>query len=715
MKKLFYSLLAVVLAACGSEKQAPIDREALVARNNPQVSSFDSLASLSVGNGEFAFTVDATGLQTFPSVYKKGVPLGTQSQWGWHSFGNPNNYKPEEYLKEHDFGRGHKEIYACQFKEDGRQKEASNWYRMNPHRLHLGIVGLELGDDVKTSDITDIAQTLDMWNGVINSHFTLKGNAFDVQTVCHPQMDMISASITSPARAGVKLHFPYPTGAHADDACNWDANNKHTTDIVFENAQSAVLKRTLDSTVYYVSLRWEGKASLKEKSANYFVLTPAEDKLAFSCKFTSAFPGTVFESEQAVYTSANTLPTFAETLAAGNSYWNNFWKNGAAVDFSHCTDPRAKELERRVVLSQYLLAIQSAGSVPPQETGLTYNSWFGKFHLEMIWWHQAWQALWGHSELLDRTLGWYETVEPVAREIARRQGFDGVRWMKMTDPSGTEAPSNVGSFLIWQQPHFIYLAELVYRANPSDEVIKKYNHLVQETAKFMYSFATYDEFHGRFILKGAIPAQETLRAATTINPPFELSYWHYAMNVAQQWRERAGEKRNLEWDEMIDKLSPLAYNEDSLYLAAENAVDTYKDIRFTSDHMAVLGSVGILPMNKLIRADYMKNTLHWVWDNWNWGKTWGWDYPMTAMNATRLGEPEKAVGALLMDKRTNTYLLNGHNYQDGRLRCYLPGNGGLLTAVALMCAGWDGCEVKNPGFPQDGTWDVRWEGLKPMP
>lgn len=715
MKKLFYSLLAVVLAACGSEKQAPIDREALVDRNNPQVSSFDSLASLSVGNGEFAFTVDATGLQTFPSVYKKGVPLGTQSQWGWHSFGNPNNYKPEEYLKEHDFGRGHKEIYACQFKEDGRQKEASNWYRMNPHRLHLGIVGLELGDDVKTSDITDIAQTLDMWNGVINSHFTLKGNAFDVQTVCHPQMDMISASITSPARAGVKLHFPYPTGAHADDACNWDANNKHTTDIVFENAQSAVLKRTLDSTVYYVSLRWEGKASLKEKSANYFVLTPAEDKLAFSCKFTSAFPGTVFESEPAVYTSANTLPTFAETLAAGNSYWNNFWKNGAAVDFSHCTDPRAKELERRVVLSQYLLAIQSAGSVPPQETGLTYNSWFGKFHLEMIWWHQAWQALWGHSELLDRTLGWYETVEPVAREIARRQGFDGVRWMKMTDPSGTEAPSNVGSFLIWQQPHFIYLAELVYRANPSDEVIKKYNHLVQETAKFMYSFATYDEFHGRFILKGAIPAQETLRAATTINPPFELSYWHYAMNVAQQWRERAGEKRNLEWDEMIDKLSPLAYNEDSLYLAAENAVDTYKDIRFTSDHMAVLGSVGILPMNKLIRADYMKNTLHWVWDNWNWGKTWGWDYPMTAMNATRLGEPEKAVGALLMDKRTNTYLLNGHNYQDGRLRCYLPGNGGLLTAVALMCAGWDGCEVKNPGFPQDGTWDVRWEGLKPMP
>jgi hypothetical protein len=278
-----------------------------------------------------------------------------------------------------------------------------------------------------------------------------------------------------------------------------------------------------------------------------------------------------------------------------------------------------------------------------------------------------------------------------------------------------EAPSKVGSFLIWQQPHFIYMAELIYRSNPTQETLDKYAHLVEETAKFMYSFATYDELEGRFILKGTIPAQETLRASETINPPFELSYWHYAMSVAQEWRERSGQKRNLQWDEMIDKLSPLTYNSDGLYLASEDAVDTYKDIRFTSDHPAVLGAVGILPINKLIRKDYMHNTLNWIWDNWNWGKTWGWDYPMTAMSAARLGEPEKAVGALLMEKRTNTYLVNGHNYQDGRLRVYLPGNGGLLTAVAMMCAGWDGSEGKNPGFPKDGKWKVKWEGLQKMP
>ena len=709
MRKIFYALLATVLVACGSVQQGPIDREAVLTRNNPQITEFDSLASLSVGNGEFAITVDATGLQTFPDLYKKGVPLGTQSQWGWHSFPNVNNYQPAEVLKEFDFGRGHKEIYSCQFREPGRQKDACEYLRVNPHRLHLGIIGLELKEGTSTNDFSEIQQTLDLWKGQIHSSYNLDGKAMKVQTTCHPTLDMMAACVEAAAPTadgkyqGICLRFPYPTGAHADDACLWGADDKHQTEVVRQDANSALLKRTLDNTVYYVDLRWEGKASLNEKARNYWVLVPSEAQLAFTCRFVGEEP------------TADALPLFAETMDASAAHWTGFWKNGAIVDFSQCTDPRAKELERRVVLSQYLLAIQSAGSTPPQETGLTYNSWFGKFHLEMIWWHQAWQPLWGHGDLLARTMKWYEKAEPMAREIAKRSGFDGVRWMKMTDPSAAEAPSNVGSFLIWQQPHYIYMAELIYRANPSDEVLKEYYQLVQETAKFMYSFAVYDELDGRFILKGAIPAQETLKAATTINSPFELSYWHFAMQTAQAWRERMGEERNLEWDEMIDKLSPLAYNSDQLYLASEDATDTYVDIRFTSDHMAVLGSVGILPMNKLIRADYMKNTLNWVWDNWNWGKTWGWDYPMTAMNATRLGEPEKAVGALLMDKRTNTYLKNGHNYQDGRLRCYLPGNGGLLTAVALMCAGWDGCEIENPGFPKDGTWNVRWEGLKPMP
>lgn len=101
-------------------------------------------------------------------------------------------------------------------------------------------------------------------------------------------------------------------------------------------------------------------------------------------------------------------------------------------------------------------------------------------------------------------------------------------------------------------------------------------------------------------------------------------------------------------------------------------------------------------------------------NHWQWETTWGWDYPLLAMTAARLNKPAQAIDALLMDVQKNTYLVNGHNYQDKRLRLYLPGNGGLLAAVAMMAAGWDGNEGPNPGFPDEG-WKIKWEGLKPSP
>lgn len=69
-----------------------INRKAVVQRHTVVLTKADTLASLSVGNGSFCFTADITGLQTFPDEYAKGIPLGTQSEWGWHSFSNNENY-----------------------------------------------------------------------------------------------------------------------------------------------------------------------------------------------------------------------------------------------------------------------------------------------------------------------------------------------------------------------------------------------------------------------------------------------------------------------------------------------------------------------------------------------------------------------------------------------------------------------------------------------
>ncbi len=709
------ALVLGVFVSCQQAGQEPIDRKALVDRNKVQVNAFDSLASLSLGNGNFAFTVDITGLQTFPERYSKGVPLGTQSQWGWHSFPNTQKYRFEETLRAYNF-RGKEELYAVQFNEKGRPQAAADYFRINPHRLHLGVVGLELrnpqGEIMRPEDLSEINQELDLWNGTINSLFKAGEFSVHTQSYCHPEMDMMASSIESSMFLSgdlrLRLSFPYPSGNHSDDACDWSSPGKHSTKVLAQKPGAVLLERRLDNDSYYVLLCWKEQAEfISGPAAHHFYLQPAGEKLSFTCLFLERNP--LLDSSE-----LPACPESEQVAQASSDYWNQFWLSGGAVDFSACTDPRAPELERRVVLSQYLMAIQCAGVYPPQESGLTYNTWYGKFHLEMHWWHGVHFVLWGRPELLERSLDWYRTAEANAANIAQRQGFKGVRWMKMTDPSAIEAPSKVGSFLIWQQPHIIYMAELLFRHQKDSSVLADYSDLVFKTAEFMADFADYDGMGDRYILQGAIPAQETLRASETVNSPFELSYWHYALSVAQQWRLRLGLPKNMEWEIVLDKLSPLAHK-DGLYLAAETALDTYIDTRYTSDHMAVLGALGMMPKSRLVREDIMTNTFNWIWDNWNWGKTWGWDYPMTAMCAARIGLPEKAVDALLMDRRTNTYLVNGHNYQDGRLRVYLPGNGGLLTAVAMMCAGWDGSEGKNPGFPNNGQWKVKWEGLDVMP
>ena len=123
---------------------AQIDRHALVTRNNVNLNAVDTLGSLSVGNGEFAFTVDVTGLQTFPEVYENGVPLGTQSQWGWHSFPNTGDYVLEDVLQEFETCNDHHFTVATQHKDSSRAQDATEWLRVNPHRLHLGLIGLTL-------------------------------------------------------------------------------------------------------------------------------------------------------------------------------------------------------------------------------------------------------------------------------------------------------------------------------------------------------------------------------------------------------------------------------------------------------------------------------------------------------------------------------------------------------------------------------------------
>jgi hypothetical protein len=690
----------------GARPDSRIDRLALVTRHNVTLTKADPLTPLSVGNGEFAFTADITGLQTFPQYHEKGMPLGTLSQWGWHSLPNPQEYRMADVLEEYEVG-GRKVPYASGRARAGGYSPAAEWLRANPHRLDLGRIGLRLtrsdGSAAPIEDLASTSQTLDLWTGLLSSRFELEGSPVRVRTVCHPARDLLAVRVESPLlgqeRLVVSLAFPYGS-TEWRAAADWKQPDRHTTQTRIEGHQADFV-RTLDADRYYARVVWPEGGRIETKAQHEYQISAGDGR---SLEILFAFaPREIAES----------MPGFEAVRTAAAEHWKRFWMTGGAMDFSACTDPRAAELERRVVLSQYLTAIQCAGSCPPQETGLTCNSWYGKFHLEMHWWHAVQFAFWGRSPLLERSLPWYQSILPPAKAVAESQGYRGARWPKMTAPEGRESPSEVGVFLVWQQPHPIYYAELCYRAHGDRATLERYRQVVSETAEFMASYPVWDEAGERYVLGPAlIPAQESYGStrARNLNPTFELAYWYWALETAQKWRERLGLERKPTWDRVMQKLARPTIR-DGAY--AGIATPPYT---ITRDHPSMVAAYGFVPATPLIDPNAMKQTLDRVLKTWDWPGTWGWDYPMLAMTAARVGEPEKAVDALFLDSPKNRYLANGHNYQSARLPLYLPGNGGLLAAVAMMAAGWDGGPDRpNPGFPDNGKWRVRWEGLRRMP
>jgi hypothetical protein len=681
---------------------SPIDRQDLVQRHNPVLTAVDPKSPLSVGNGEFAFTADVTGLQSFPDLFLKTTPLCTMSQWGWHSNPPPGGAMPQIELTDYD-SHGRTVRYATSHTD---QEEAYKYLRENPHRLHLGQIGFSIhtrdGRLATDADIKQIHQELDMWSGALESQFAVDNTPAVVTTCCHPERDAIFVDISGRLLSGgwmsVVLRFPGPsTGVSAAD---WEHPEWHTTQVVRSDRNSVVLARKLDADGYFVNVAWSD-GTLQRRGDHEWELIPAKGATEFQfwCEFSLA-------------DDFSAVPEASVAFDDVSSHWQNFWSRGGAVDLSGSSDPRADELERRIVLSQYLTAIQCSGSYPPQETGLTCNSWYGKWHGEMHLWHAAHFPLWGRAAMLEKSLGWYSTILPSARERAKSNGYAGARWPKMTDPSGRDSPSPIGPLLIWEQPHPIVYAELCYRVHPDVETLNQYKEVVWATAEFMASYAFLDEKSGKYVLgPPVIPAQENHPARETWNPTFELSYWIHGLKIAQEWRERLGLGREAKWDEVIKNLSPLPVA-DGVYLAHENCPETYTERN--RDHPSMLAALGLLPGDG-VDAETMRRTLKKVMEVWDWPSTWGWDYPMAAMTAARLGDGKTAIDMLLLDTPKNHYGVNGHNYQRGDLSLYLPGNGGLLLAIAMMAAGWrGGPSTAAPGFPADGTWVVQAEGLLPI-
>ena len=621
------------------------------------------------------------------------------SNWGWHAYpGKEIAHYEQLRLKYYQVG----DKRVGYMSDDGGQEELFSDLRVNPHRANLIRIGLQFADDDEQTalgNLSHIEQQLDLYHGTIFSSFLYKEERVLVETVCHPELDQISVRIQSKLlksrKISVLIAFGY--GSHAIEGVDYTKIASHQSHIVQEDARCWTIERKMDNLNYNVVVDHEKPCSLQHKEDHQWLLFSEDDVLEAS--FLLLEKGTMQQADP-----------FGKTREAASHYYRHFWEDSAFIDVTQSSDPRSAELERRILLSRYLLAIQCSGIYPPAETGLTCNSWYGKFHLEMHLLHAAHFAIFGQAHLLERSLSYYQDILEGAYERAKSQGYRGARWPKMTDPSGNDSPSSIGTLLCWQQPHPIFYGALLRRTKPDSPILDSWTEVVRATAQFMVDYVHYDDTLGSYVLGPAlIPVQENHDPLTTINPTFELSYWRWALAEAIDFLQEKGEQIDPKWLDVLEHLSPLP-TDGEVYLAHQECNDTYGS--FAYDHPSLLFCLGLLDTKDVDHA-IMSRSLSKVIENWKLNELWGWDFPLMAMTAARLGQKDLALDLLLMDSPKNTYTLNGHNAQlpKADLPLYLPGNGALLLAIALLAGGWEECgQEKNSYSSQD--WIFKAEGLK---
>ena len=716
------ALLVLVCTLSFARAAEKIDRHTLVTRHNPVITRVDPDATLTVGNGNFAFGCDITGMQTFAEFHhRNGIPVEILSRWCWVTDPNPNNYTLADASKLYKHPDGSEQLYATL-----ASTPAGQYLRTNPRNHPLAQVSLEYdkadGTPLAPEDIQEPNQTLDLWTGIVTSQFKLDGVPVKVTTACAPDSDTVALRIESElvSKGKLRVRLAFPRGHKLDvkntPGLDWSQPESHSSRLTEQN----VIAREIGTTRYFVSTT----TPVVERGPHTFLIKDESSKgiLDLGLDFSASSP-IVANTSRFFFDN----PSYFKKSAA---HWKSFWLSGAAIDFTGSTNPLAKKIEERIVLSQYLMAVQMAGDVPPQESGLTCSTWYGKHHTEMIWWHTAHFALFGRDALLEKNLDWYQSQLPAARELAKFRGWKGARWAKMTGPEMRESPGGP-PLIVWNQPHMVYLCELLYRNNPTPATLAKYRDLVLETADCLASMVWFDPARKQYVLGPPLwIAQEIGDQATSQNPGFELSYWRWALDVAQQWRKRLGLPREEKWDHVINNLSPLPQRH-GMYVALESQPDTWDNIESRHDHPQMLMPLGFLPGGPDVDRATMDRTLTGVLQQWDWEtKIWGWDYPLVAMTATRLGRPAEALEVLMREGPNNKYLPTGHapvrsdealpkdappGARKREIAVYLPANGAFLSAIALMVAGWDGCTEEFPGFPKDGTWTIRAEGVKRLP
>ncbi|KAH8678072.1 Six-hairpin glycosidase-like protein [Xylariales sp. PMI_506] len=690
-------------AALGATVSATpaINREKVVRQFNPRRYASSSTTPLQVGNGNFAFGVDITGLQTFE-------PFATLSTWGWHNFSlptTPGQTSPDDFTGLDWWTHGRLVNYD---QPNPAENDISNWLIQNPQRINLGTIGFGFsGDGVTEAQLQNKSQTLDLWTGQVLSSFTYLDKQVTVETWSDSESDTIGISVKSTLLSSGDLVFffdyPYPDINKFDDPFVgvFNATNNHTTTLS-STAHGATIRHDMDNTTYYTVISWDQKANISG---------PLPDTHRYILQ---ASPGVEKIQLSITYAPVSTYQPLSldKITDASTEWWQTYWNSGAFIDLTSSSSPNATEIQRITILSQYLLAVNSASSNSPQESGLVNIGWYGKFHLEMVLWHLLHFARWNQWSLLRRSLpNMYNRFLSSSFDRATLQGYEGARWGKMTDPTGRSAPGEINSLLIWQQPHPMHFAELEYRSFPTNATLEAWDDILTASADFMASYAFFNESTKVYDLGPPMyPVSENTEPNATVNPTFELAYWRFGLDIAVRWKERQGLDVPAQWLTVRDHLAPLPV-ENGTFTVYEGIPDMWQNNTSIQDHPAMAGIYGLLPppsSGPPLNMTVVRDTHDRITALWDIADCYSWDFPLLAMGSLRLGDVDQALEYLLHP----LFQFDDAGYPEGGPRVptpYFPGAGGLLMAVAMMAGGWDGAEGSH--FPAE--WNAKVEGFVP--
>ena len=584
---------------------------------------------LTIGNGNFAFTSDVTGLQTFYEQYNS-IPLGTMTNFIWAKQKGTGKYPFQEYYK----ASTHKPVY---YMTDVQALTYDNyrddWFKFDLFKL----VFLYKGKKLKYDHISNVKQQLSIYDGMIYTSFTYENALVNVITKIPQSHNVLHIKIKTTLKdLQIKLFFLIPSSSLKGYALKEDkyALNGNTIRRKCE---------VVDYTLYY-------NTNMKHKD------------LCFDC-LADAYLSISLDND---FSDDNLLHTYFTTAKE--------------------IDTMDEELNRRMVLSLYLMKVNTLGIYPPAETGLTCNSWYGKFHLEMHLWHHLGIIRFGLYDYVIPSIRWYLSLLETSRQRALEQGYSCIRFPKMTDPRGRDTPSNIGCLLIWQMPHLFVMLEEIMKQSPKAICLKDYFPLLIGLIDFMSSFYYWKD--GSYHLDTPmIPANENVEYFCD-TPIFEECYTIHAFTIFLRWvKEYQIPYDMTRLQDIIEHCAPLEVH-DGCYEAFFGCRDTYTKYKY--DHPMMIGMYSYFK-SSLVKPQLIKNTLNKILSCWSLEDTWGWDFPMLAMTAYRLGDKSLAISILKMKALKNEYLKNGHNpqYPKKDLPIYLPGNGALLLAISHIY------EVKN--------------------